>query len=67
MFNRNKKSVTLDLRSASGLEAAHKLIAAVDIVIENFKSGTTAGLGFDYATLLNRYEPLIYVIRKGFF
>jgi len=59
MFNRNKKSTALDLRSASGLEAAHKLIATADIVIENFKSGVMAGLGLDYATLSNRHERLV--------
>ena len=66
MFNRNKKGTALDLRSASGLEAAHKLIATADIVIENFKSGAMAGLGLDYATLSNRHERLVYVSHKGF-
>lgn len=66
MFNRNKKSIALDLRTPGGLEAAHKLIATADIVIENFKSGTMAGLGLDYATLSKRHERLIYVSHKGF-
>ena len=66
MFNRNKKSIALDLLTPGGLEAAHKLIATADIVIENFKSGTMAGLGLDYATLSKLHERLIYVSHKGF-
>jgi len=66
MFNRNKKSIALDLLTPGGLEAAHRLIATADIVIENFKSGTMAGLGLDYATLSKLHERLIYVSHKGF-
>ena len=56
MFNRNKKSVALDLHTPSGKEAALKLIATADIVIENFKPGTMAKLGLDYASLSKRNE-----------
>ena len=66
MFNRNKKSIALDLHTPDGLEAAHKLIATADIVSENFKSGSMAKLGLDYATLSKRDERLIYVSHKGF-
>ena len=66
MFNRNKKSIALDLKTPGGLEAAHKLIATADIVSENFKSGTMAKLGLDYAALSKRHEHLIYVSHKGF-
>src|SRR5262245_16208653 len=47
LFNRNKKSISLDLRSPEGREAALKLIATADIVSENFKPGTMAKLGLD--------------------
>jgi crotonobetainyl-CoA:carnitine CoA-transferase CaiB-like acyl-CoA transferase len=66
MFNRNKKSVTLDLHTPGGLEAAHKLVATADIVIENFKPGSMAKLGLDYASLAKLNERLIYVSHKGF-
>ena len=66
MFNRNKKSIALDLHTPGGLEAAHKLIATADIVSENFKSGSMAKLGLSYATLSKHHERLIYVSHKGF-
>ena len=66
MFNRNKKSLALDLHTPSGTEAALKLIATADIVIENFKPGTMAKLGLDYASLSKLNERLIYVSHRGF-
>ena len=66
MFNRNKKSIALDLQSAEGKEAALKLIATADIVSENFKPGTMAKLGLDYASLKKTNDRLIYVSHKGF-
>ena len=66
MFNRNKKSMALDLHTPEGKEAALKLIATADIVSENFKPGTMAKLGLDYATLSKLNERLIYVSHKGF-
>ena len=66
LFNRNKKSIALDLHTAQGKEAALRLIATADIVSENFKTGTMAKLGLDYATLRKLNERLIYVSHKGF-
>ena len=66
LFNRNKKSIALDLRQPEGIEAALKLIATADIVSENFKPGTMGKLGLDYATLGKLDERLIYVSHKGF-
>ena len=66
MFNRNKKSIALDLHRPGGKEAALKLIASADIVSENFKPGTMARLGLDYAALSKLNERLIYVSHKGF-
>jgi crotonobetainyl-CoA:carnitine CoA-transferase CaiB-like acyl-CoA transferase len=66
LFNRNKKSIALDLQTAEGLEIALKLVASADVVSENFKTGTMARLGLDYAAL-SRLDPrLIYVSHKGF-
>ena len=66
LFNRNKKSLSLDLQSAKGREVVLKLIATADIVSENFKTETMQKLGLDYATLRTRDERLIYVSHKGF-
>ena len=66
LFNRNKKSIALDLQTAEGKEVALKLVATADIVSENFKPGTMAKLGLDYATLCKLNERLIYVSHKGF-
>ena len=66
MFNRNKKSIALDLQKPEGKEAALRLIATADIVSENFKPGTMAKLGLDYATLSRLNPRLIYVSHKGF-
>ncbi|CDS53317.1 Hydroxymethylglutaryl-CoA lyase [Polaromonas sp. CG9_12] len=65
-FNRNKKSLTLDLKTPEGLEAALRLVATADIVSENFKPGTMKKLGLDYETLKQRHPRLIYVSHKGF-
>ena len=66
MFNRNKKSIALDLQQPEGREAALRLIATADIVSENFKPGTMKKLGLDYASLAKLNEQLIYVSHKGF-
>ena len=66
MFNRNKKSVALDLHTPAGKEAVLKLIATADVVSENFKPGTMQKLGLDYASLSKSNERLIYVSHKGF-
>jgi crotonobetainyl-CoA:carnitine CoA-transferase CaiB-like acyl-CoA transferase len=66
LFNRNKKSVALDLQQPEGREAALKLIATADVVSENFKPGTMKKLGLDYATLGKLNERLVYVSHKGF-
>ncbi len=66
MFNRNKKSVVLDLHTPAGLEAALRLVATADVLSENFKPGTMAKLGLDFASLSLLNPRLIYVSHKGF-
>jgi crotonobetainyl-CoA:carnitine CoA-transferase CaiB-like acyl-CoA transferase len=66
LFNRNKKSIALDLQAAEGREAALRLIATADVVSENFKPGTMKKLGLDYASLSKLNERLVYVSHKGF-
>ena len=50
--NRNKRSITVDLKAAEGRQIIHALAAQSDVVIENFKVGGVAKLGIDYACLL---------------
>ena len=66
MFNRNKKSIALDLQSVQGKQVALNLIASADVVSENFKPGSMKKLGLDYATVSRRNPRLIYVSHKGF-
>src|SRR3954454_16714523 len=49
-LNRSKKSVALDLKSPDGAEVLRQLIVTADVLIENFRPGSLAELGFDYAT-----------------
>ena len=50
MFNRNKKSIAIDLHKPEGAAVARKLAASADVVAENFKPGTMAKYGLDYAS-----------------
>jgi crotonobetainyl-CoA:carnitine CoA-transferase CaiB-like acyl-CoA transferase len=66
LFNRNKKSIALDLQSPEGREVALKLIATADIVSENFRPGTMKKLGLDYERLSKLNPRIISVSHKGF-
>ena len=61
MFNRNKKSIAVDMKTAAGMELVRKLVATADVISENFKPGTMAKLGLDYETLKKTNPKLIYV------
>ncbi|MFD1719593.1 CaiB/BaiF CoA transferase family protein [Georgenia deserti] len=65
-LNRNKRSITLDLKSESGRERFLELVRSADVVIENFRPGVTARLGIDYATLAPLNRGLIYASISGF-
>jgi crotonobetainyl-CoA:carnitine CoA-transferase CaiB-like acyl-CoA transferase len=64
--NRNKRSLTLNLKSVAGIEIARKLIAQADVLIENFLPGTmdTLGIGYDTAKQIN--PRLIYCAITGY-
>jgi crotonobetainyl-CoA:carnitine CoA-transferase CaiB-like acyl-CoA transferase len=66
MFNRNKRSIAIDLRQVEGVAAARRLCLSADIVAENFKPGTMDKYGLDYASLSTENPRLIYVEHKGF-
>lgn len=64
--NRNKKSVTLDLKSEDGAALLWKLIEQSDVLVENFRPGAMERLGFSYATVHARRPSLIYASISGF-
>jgi crotonobetainyl-CoA:carnitine CoA-transferase CaiB-like acyl-CoA transferase len=66
MFNRNKKSIRINLQHAEGVKAAKALCATADVVAENFKPGSMAKYGLDYASLAADNPRLIYASLKGF-
>jgi len=66
MFNRNKKSIAINLHAPEGAEVARKLAASADVVAENFKPGTMKKYGLDYEALSQVNPRLIYVSHKGF-
>ena len=66
MFNRNKKSIRINLQHPEGAAAARDLCLAADVVIENFKPGSMTRYGLDYDSLAAREPRLIHVSLKGF-
>jgi crotonobetainyl-CoA:carnitine CoA-transferase CaiB-like acyl-CoA transferase len=64
--NRGKRSITLDIATESGQETARRLAAVSDIVVENYKVGTLARYGLDYAALKSVNPRLIYASLTGF-
>ncbi|XWX05473.1 CaiB/BaiF CoA-transferase family protein [Aggregatilineales bacterium SYSU G02658] len=65
-FNRNKKSIALDLKSETGVGIARQLVTSADVLIENFAPGTMERLGFGYEALHPLNPRLIYLSLKGF-
>jgi crotonobetainyl-CoA:carnitine CoA-transferase CaiB-like acyl-CoA transferase len=65
-LNRNKKSVTLDLRHKKGCEILHKLLATADIFLENFRPPTRGKLGLDYDELAKLNPKLIHCSISGY-
>ncbi len=66
MFNRNKQSIKINLQNPEGAEMARRLCATADVVVENFKPGTMAKYGLDYASLSAKDPKVIYASLKGF-
>lgn len=65
-INRNKKSLTLDLKSPKGVEILHRLAAQCDVVTEGFRPGVVGRLGIDYATLSRINPRLVYCSISGY-
>ncbi|MBI3160820.1 MAG: CoA transferase [Chloroflexi bacterium] len=64
--NRNKRSLTLNLKSPAGLETLKDLIRRGDVLVENFKAGTLARLGLGYDALQELRPGLIYCTITGY-
>jgi len=62
---RNKKSITLDLKSEQGRELFMRLVEQSDVVLENFSEGTTAKLGVDYEKVRRRNPRIVYASVKA--
>jgi crotonobetainyl-CoA:carnitine CoA-transferase CaiB-like acyl-CoA transferase len=65
-INRNKKSLTLNLKSNEGKDIFYKLASTADVIVENFRPGVTEKLGIDYPTLSKINKKLIYCSISGF-
>lgn len=66
MYNRNKQSVYLDLKSVEGLASARALAEEADVLVENFRPGAMDRLGLGAKALMERNPRLIYCSAKGF-
>lgn len=66
LFNRNKRSVVLDLKSAQSREACARLASSADVFLGNFRPGVAARLELDYATLSRTNPRLIFCSVSGF-
>jgi formyl-CoA transferase len=65
-LHRNKRSLTLDLKSPEGIAVFHKLVRSADIVVENFRPDVKERLGIDYPALKALNPRLVYASISGF-
>ncbi|MCH2169691.1 CoA transferase [Myxococcota bacterium] len=64
--NRNKQSISIDLKKPEAREVMHDLVAKSDVFVQNFRKGVAGRLGLDYETLKARNERLIYASATGY-
>lgn len=64
--NRNKRSITLDLKAEEGQRVLHRLVQSADVFVEGFRPGVTARLRADYETLSAINPGLVYVSLSGY-
>ncbi|HET8575886.1 MAG TPA: CaiB/BaiF CoA-transferase family protein [Methylomirabilota bacterium] len=66
LAHRNQRSLTLDLRAASGQEVARRLVERADVLVQNFRPGVMARFGLDYEAARSLNPRLIYVSASGY-
>jgi crotonobetainyl-CoA:carnitine CoA-transferase CaiB-like acyl-CoA transferase len=66
LANRNKRGVSLDLKSAEGKEVLFKLMAGADVFITNFRLNALKRLGLDYDTIAPKFPHLVYAYLNGY-
>jgi crotonobetainyl-CoA:carnitine CoA-transferase CaiB-like acyl-CoA transferase len=66
VFNRSKRSITLDLKAATDREAAHRLLDTADVFIQSWRPGVAESLGLGYGTVHERNPALVYCSISGF-
>jgi formyl-CoA transferase len=65
-LHRNKRAITLDLKTAEGLEVLHRLVERADVLVENYRPDVKFRLGIDYETLAKINPRLVYTSISGF-
>jgi crotonobetainyl-CoA:carnitine CoA-transferase CaiB-like acyl-CoA transferase len=65
-INRNKESLTLDLKKPAAMRVLEPLLASADVLVENFRPGTMSRLGLGYEQLSERFPSLVYCAISGF-
>ncbi|HEY5701415.1 MAG TPA: CaiB/BaiF CoA-transferase family protein [Gammaproteobacteria bacterium] len=65
-YNRNKKSLAVDVKAPEGRAVVERLLGTADVVVENFRPGAMHKLGFDFDALSKQNPRLIYCSLKGF-
>jgi crotonobetainyl-CoA:carnitine CoA-transferase CaiB-like acyl-CoA transferase len=65
-FNRNKRSIVIDLKNTDGRAVAQRLARGADVVVQNFRPGVAERIGIDYATLAAHNSKLVYLSISGF-
>ncbi|WP_087003477.1 CaiB/BaiF CoA transferase family protein [Rhizobium sullae] len=66
LFNRGKKSVTIDVRTEAGRQALERLLSTADVFVENFRDASLVKAGVDAETLRKKFPRLIFAACKGF-
>ncbi len=66
MMNRNKRGITLDLKTPGGKRVLERLVSTADVLVENFGPGVIDRLGFGYEALHEQHPALIYCSLSGF-
>ena len=65
-LNRNKRSIALELKSASGIAVVHRLLETADVAVNNFRAGVMERMGLGWDALRTSYPRLIYAAGTGY-